>query len=399
MQNQDNSENLNNSDDALTDDHVTKTILLAAAFATNLLLFTARSQAAEFTFISSLDRFTVDILGDGTALYNGREVRSEPFVQVHQLFEASLADLCTKKRGAPDVTITRKTIDGVDKRILYVQEKVISDGLHCATVSGNGLYELPLHRNWFTGPSHLKLTLNSAFSVWRQNMKLISFQKEASQWVNEDHRFFTNWSFFRTFTEAMDSLTIDYRIHPDALKALDPMAASFEVKHGARTYTFTKLSEKRWAVKLASSPWLAVTGSLGFLEEMNLSLWRSPAAQHLGLLANSKAKPSLRIKAIHSLGPSWTYDATQVFTTILSHSDNLEVQKEIANLLRSRPSDENIKLLVLALEKNEDQRLKNHLSRALRVRNPKGPIIEEDDEDAVVTSKVKAWSSWSEILK
>ena len=141
------------------------------------LIFTGSySSASEFTFTSKLDRFTVEVT-DGRAVYNGHEVTSEPFKLIKPIFEHQLIEPCTLGLGKPDLTITRKRNDKEEKRIVYIEKQIVSDGKNCGEITGQGLYELPLHHNWFEGKKSVTINLKNSFSIWKSDLLVVDFEK------------------------------------------------------------------------------------------------------------------------------------------------------------------------------------------------------------------------------
>jgi hypothetical protein len=141
-------------------------------------------------------------------------------VQIVPLFRAKFEDACESGLGKPDVTITRKRDEKIEKRVVYIKKQVVSDGPNCADISGKGLFELPLHRNWFTGQNSVAIALNNSFSVWQNDKMLMSFKKADGEWQNEDPKFFTNWGFFENFIAAAKNIAIDYRAQSDLVGAI-----------------------------------------------------------------------------------------------------------------------------------------------------------------------------------
>ncbi len=66
--------------------------------------------------------------------------------------------------------------------------------------------------------------------------------------------------------------------------------------------------------------------------------------------------------------------------------------------MRRQPTNQNIKTLLSVLQRSKSELLRNQVSKALRVPNPKGPVIEVDDEDQDVKKKIAVWRSWSHEL-
>ncbi len=351
--------------------------------------------AAEFTFTSKLDKFTVNV-EDGGASFNGERVSVEPFMFIKPLFDAHFEEACPKNMGRAELTIARKRDDKEEKRIIYIEKKMISDGVNCGFVSGHGMYQLPLHRNWFQGKKTVTIGLGDSFSIWKDNRLVVEFEKRELGWRNKDKQFFTNWEFFNNFIHAIKDFPIDYRVHPSAAKEY----TSFELRQGKRKFTFVKVGDRTWAVQFPGSPWLAASGRFGVFEDMSQRIWISPLEKTLRIISDTSAAADIRIKAVRELSKFWGPDLNYVIReVVLTGGDNVEVKKDIVSLMRSRPTNENFKVLVDVLKTTNDQTFLYVVTKALRVKNPKGPIILETDADDVVQKKVSEWTDWRRTLK
>ena len=247
----------------------------------SLQLFAFGAYAAEFTFTSRLDHFVVEV-NDNEVIYNGKPVDAEPFVYIKPLFDAQLETTCDPDMGRPDLTISRRRDNKEEKRKIYIEKKMISDGEHCGGVTGHGLYQLPLHHNWFEGKKNVTIGLGSAFSIWKDNLLISEFEKTSRGWRNKNPKFFTNWKFFEKFVDSMQKFPVDFRVHPLAAKE----SIGFELRQGDRKFGFFKVGEHTWAVQFPDSPWLAASGQFGFFDDMKPEIWLSPYVKSLDILAD-----------------------------------------------------------------------------------------------------------------
>ena len=364
-------------------------ICASLIFATPLFV-----HATEYLFRSQLDQFTVDV-SDGKATYNGQPVTAEPFVFIHALFEAQIEDLCDSGMKKPDLTIVRKIKDREVRRLVYFENRIVSDGKNCGQVIGRGLYQLPLHHNWFDGKKKVTIALGKEFSIWKDDRLVVEFKKDAKGWHNTDPSFFTNWDFFEKFVNTMREIPIDFRVHPTAGKSV----TRFELRQQKRSFLFAKIGEKTWAVQFQDSPWLAASGTFGLFEDMDQKIWINPYVHQLKIAANPTANPSSRIKAIRAVAERWGPNIKPTLYDILLQSGNpTEVLKEAANVLRSHPTDENYSLLIDSMNGSKDLSFKHHVSKILLIRNPKGPVITPDDEPQDVVLKTDEWTKWQKTL-
>lgn len=368
-----------------------KTLIIALA---TLILTPLTTLATEFTFISKLDKFTVDVTDNG-AVFDGEPVGIAPFIYIKPLFDAQFEETCPNKIGRPDLTIKQKRGEKEETRIVFLESKIVSDGKNCGTITGHGVYQLPLHRNWFQGKKSITIGLGNSFSIWKDKKLVVEFEKSDFGWKNKNKDFFTNWEFFNNFIDATKDFPIDFRIHPSAAKEY----TSFELRQGDRKFTFVKVGEVTWAVQFPGSPWLAASGKFGLFEDMSQKVWISPLEKTLRIIRDITASADSRIKAVRELSSRWGPDLNYVLREVLlTGGDNTDVKREIVGLLRTRPTDENFKVLVDTLKTTSDQAFLYHVTKALRARNPKGPIILETDLDDAVQKKVTEWIAWRKTL-
>jgi hypothetical protein len=279
---------------------------------------------------------------------------------------------------------------------LYIEKKIVSDGQNCATVDGHGLYQLPLHHNWFAEKKAVTIGLGDEFAIFKDNREVVRFKKVDGRWKSTDTKLFINWSFFEKFTDSVREFPIDFRAHLAAAKDY----ANFELRQGSRNFLFVKVAEKTWAVKFPGSPWLSASGQFGFFDDMNQNIWLSPYTQQLQIVQDKLLPSDKRIAAIRALNSFWGPDVKYTFHDVLmTGGDNVEVKREIAALLKTRPTDESFKILIDSLRVTEDRSYQETVTKVLRVRNPKGATIFSDDEDDVAAKKMADWVKWRATLK
>ena len=132
---------------------------------------------------------------------------------------------------------------------------------------------------------------------------------------------------------------------------------------------------------------------------MDQKVWISDSDQVLRIVKDKSANRDDRIKSIRTLYDNSSPDVRDALRGVLTSEDDQEVKKEIVTLLRKWPSDENFKILVLGLSSTQDIDLQNFITKALRVRNPKGPVVDVNDNDEMVAKKISEWKTWVKSLK
>lgn len=372
---------------------LTKLTALAAHTTLILLcLFAKNSYAVEYEFQSKLDKFKVEV-SEGHAYFEQQPVDEEPFAFIQPLFEAQLIDPCPSNLGRPDLTIVR---EGGDKRLIYTKKKITSNGANCANVKGQGIYSLPLHRNWFTGAKKATISIGNSFRIVKNGHTVVEYERAPTGWRSRDTKFFTNWVFFEKFLDALVEYPISYRVHEDAVKEL----TTFELEvDGKKKFVFAKVGARTWAVRVPGSLWLAASSHFGIFEDMSQTIWISPHDKTLRLITDPTAKSEKRIQNIRNLVDNWGPDVKYAFHgVLLTAGEETNIRQELVTVLRNYPSDENMRVLVYALRTTEDHRLLHQLTKTLLVRNPKGPTIQEDDDEQVRHKKINYWFDWAKTL-
>jgi len=370
-------------------------IAIAFAIALVVLAGAPMAMAVEFTFRSKLDLFTVEVTDQG-ASFEGQRVSLEPFAFIKPLFDAEPIETCASKMPRADLTITRKRGDTEVRRMVYIEKKIISDGTNCAAVTGHGLYQLPLHRNWFQEKKKFTIGLGDEFSIWKNGRQVVAFKKQDGRWQNKDTQIFTNWSFFEKFVDTVKDFPIDFRAHTAAAKDF----SKFELRQGSRTFLFVKVGESTWAVQFPGSPWLAASGRFGLFQDMDQRIWISPFEAQLKVAKDKTLPEDKRITAVRLLNSSWGPDAKYLFhDVLLTGGDNANVKREIVSFLRSRPTDENYRVIVDSLKVTEDGVYREAATKVLRLRHPKGATVFANDEDDVAEKKLADWYRWGKALK
>jgi len=118
------------------------------------------------------------------------------------------------------------------------------------------------------------------------------------------------------------------------------------------------------------------------------------------MLKDPTTSPENRLTTLRALSEQWGPDVKYAFFTIIeTPGENPAIVKEIASVLRNKPTDENYKALVRALLISTDLNLQTHITKILKLRNPKGPTISDEDNEKQIKAKQAEWSLWMKSLK
>lgn len=359
------------------------------------VLIVEPSYAVKYDFRSKLDRFTVDV-EDGKAHLGQEEVSAEPFTYIKPLFDSSFEEACDKSIGKPDLTIVRTSDEGEKKRLVYIDKMMVSDGTNCGRISGAGIFKLPLHKNWLSGKKNVQIALGNSFGVYKDGLVVVAFEKnKRNDWKVASGPSYINWTYFEKFTSALSQFDVQFRVHPGAAKA----ATRFELRQGNRVFNFVKVGESTWAVQFPNSPWYSASPQFGVFEEMSISNWLSPFEKQLKIIKDTSAEVGKRIAAIRSVATNTSPDVVYILHDVLQTAgENEEIRKEITLLMRKMPSDRNVLAIIDALRTAKENTLLNVMTKTLRVRNPKGPVVDLDDDDKTVKTKLDSWFLWAKSI-
>ena len=371
---------------------------LSLAFILTLISFSNVALSArpkEWVFGSSFDYFKVTRTGN--KFFIGSEsVSFVPFKEFAELFNSEFDGDCPDFGRKPDLTVRAVISEGNSvKRNFYIKEKTVSDGKTCVEIEGTGIYYVPLHRSWFKGQDSSVIQTGNSLKIFKEKELLLQFRKNGEVWRNTTPNFFVNWQLFDNVLKTFEKFSISARLHPSAAEG----APSFRLESGRFSYNFYLIGNGLWAVKKPKVKWLLASNDWALLDDMRLSLWKDVRFDDLLKIADKNADPDDRISAIYKLKNAWSRAIKYTYQRIMEDpSDVDKVKGEIARKLENHPSDDVFASLVVALTKTNSVELQNHITKILRVRNPKGPVI-KDLEIEQRDQHIKSWQKWAKSLK
>jgi hypothetical protein len=268
---------------------------------------------------------------------------------------------------------------------------------HTASADPSVDHERPKAASDSTIDETKTLPLKNDFSIWMDNHIVAEFEKTSQGWKNKDQKAYTNWKFFEDFLDSLQDFHVDFHLTADEVK---PNSSSFELRQGSRTFLFSKVGERTWAVKWPNATEFLASRNFSIYGDMEASIWASPFEKNLRILKDPTASPASRIIALRTVMTSESADVKAVMQSVLvKEGENEELRQEIVTAMRRTPTDQNMKILMGVLQTSKDELLLNQISKVLRVRNPKGPVIQLDDEDHEVQRKIATWQAWGNRFK
>lgn len=345
---------------------------------------------SQWSFRSQYDSFNV-VRRNSKYFIGKTEVKTDSLNKFIPFFNATINGECPKEMGKADAVVKIQRGSTTIERQFFFASKQVVDGDLCGDMDGKGLYYLPLHRSWLTGPDQGHISVGSDLKIEKENVLFAEFEKRGNEWRNKDSGFFTDWDFFNQFLQSLDKYTISGRIHPIAVEG----SIHFQVTTEGKTYHFYKLAENLWAIRRPERQWLLTSPSFSFLLDMSSNLWRDRHSANLAIIKDSTQASDARIKAVQNLGASWSQAIKLVFYSVLTNPDeDPRLKEEISLSIRQKPSLENFGVLVQALENTEDPELLHQFTSVLRIRHRQGPLIDPQDSQEKINQSIIAWKDW-----
>ncbi|RME17966.1 MAG: hypothetical protein D6797_01345 [Bdellovibrio sp.] len=357
----------------------------------------ALGASSTWTFKSSLDSFRLQQKG-AHFYYGKKKVSAETFEPFLDFFRKSFETECPGDLNKADIVITHKTQKIKTTRSFYIQQRIIEDENHgCLQVEGNGLFFLPLHKSWFIGKKKDSLKIKDEFEVWQGNKKIIVFKKQKEEWLPADPTVFHNAIFLNKFLNSVTNFPIDARLFLGMVQDMEP---GLTVKTSNKEYLFYHLPDGKWVLKSPKTQWLIASSAWAFWSDLSEDIWFDARHPLLSQVANPSLPLKVRKKALLQLQSSWTPAIKRAFQQrLLDPKDSEEFKKMVLYQLRQHPSIATMKVLVKALRQTSSPDLQYFISKTLRIRNPKGPLIKEEMSEEERKKALLFWEKWASQAK
>ena len=349
---------------------------------------------SELSFISKYDRFDLQRSGKGYAL-NGKSVKLGTFDQFIGLFNAEIEGNCGS-HGKVDLTVKAKFGERVVERRFYIKAGIVSDGSQCASVSGEGIQFIPLHRSWFEETATLSIPVRSPLKVMKGEEVFASFEKIKQEWRGATPGDYPNWEFFNSFTDSLTDFVITHRVHASAVEG----KPGFSLLSGGKKYDFFKLGATLWVVKIPSFAWLVGSSRWTSWIDMEKSQWVDRFSSQLAFLTDKSKDMDSRRGALAALDGQWSPSIREALQQILlDDQESNELKMEAVRLMKQKPTLDNMGIMIRVLKAEADVDLQYLLTQALRVRNPKGPLLTPDTEEGLRIKAITEWKQWWRTIK
>ncbi len=373
-----------------------------------LLFWQLTATSAEvWNFKSKFDDFKIKKNAEQFVLGN-QEVNPAVLADINALIEPTYGDLCPGELPPePDATLKISSEGANEDYSFYFEKNVVKKTAlstdpaqkdkkiaKCLTVTGDGLINFPVHRSWFLSLPNTKIAHEKELRFVRNKADMFAFVKKDGSWAQTQHLRFINWEYFNQILDVLDGFPIQKQYNLSVVKD----RTSFSIVADGETYNFYLIQEKIWAVQLPKTNWLSMSKSFALFGELEDSRWLDHNSSELATLVSTDYPLAERKAALTSLKDSWNESIKYAFHYVLLNKSDLDDFKYAVVLkMKQKPTNENMKIFaeVLPLTKNNDLLLL--ISKTLRIKNPKGPLIQEND-DPELEQKIKTWQDWAKKL-
>lgn len=348
----------------------------------------ALANAEKFNFKTPFDHFELNV-GTRGATFEGKTVDIAPYQEGLNAILNPLGNDCPTLSGSPDITVKV----GSQTRLVYVQQGVVTDGKTCVLVGGDGLYYLPVHRDFLIGPKRDSIHLQSPLKVFRQGVKLLSLKKVHKEWVNETPNQLLDWDFLERFENNLSDFSVTLRVQLGLAKDKPKMI----LQSGNQSFEFYKLTEKMWAVKKPGAKWLEASDDWSTWYDFDAKLLEDRHSNEIKLIEDPTKDKQSRLDALAAVEATWSPNLRELYHKLLNRADEDTTLQDIAlKRLKRKPSIETAGVLIHFLETSDNADLKRQAGRILKLQNPKGPKYDPNGSEESKAKTMESWRKWWE---
>ncbi len=378
-------------------------IIFVLMYKMNTIVVKADTRGETWSIKTAVDNFVVKKGARGQYFINGRKVHLNTFNELKDFVDNKLSfadedigdneDSCSKPSGAPDLQILKTTGNQKKKILVYIDERLLIVNHRCSSIEGNGIFALPMHREWYIGTKTVNIKIGTQRRLVFSDSKPIVYRESTN---SQDRTVkllvsgpMLDWSKIDLFEKKLKSIEISGRRHLSYIKD----RPSFTFITNNREYTFYEIRDPElvWVLKLPDKPFLILSESFSW-REFNLEYVADLKADIINTLQNSESAENKRIRALKTLKNYWNPSFQEILFTIFKDEDeSSQLRKEIAEFLIQKPTSLNKETLLNALIVTQNPSLREYISMRLRIFYPKGKAISANDDDYTVTEKMNTW--------
>lgn len=351
---------------------------------------------------SSADYYTIEKKGDGFYYVGSQKVSLDPLKDFLPLFQSEFGVACPDGLGKPDITMVKKKItespiddtkkSTSEKLSFFMAQKIAKKNKSCAPIGGQGIFYLPLHRSWFTGKETLSLPEVQTLKIERDENELFH-GRQISQgvWKNLSKKSGYNLDFLNNFVTSLSDFTVSARVHPAIAKG----RPQFKMILNNKTYHGYYIGKAFWAVKFPRTSWLVASANWSHWDEMSPQNWQDRFFSTTQLWSDKTLPLKQRIEKLNSIGVKWSGSIKKSLQTLITDpNEPTEIKLTALKMMRRKPTLDNFGAMVKALRRTQDKEFLLKLTKTLRIRNPKGPIITLESSDQEDSLTIATWETW-----
>jgi hypothetical protein len=349
-----------------------------------LLSFAAHAE--KFAFQTAYDHFDFTATSKG-GTYEGHAIDISDFDEGLQALTSALGNDCPALTGRPDITAKV----GAQTKMVYVKQGVVSDGKTCLLVQGDGLYYLPIHRDFLNGPKRESIVLKSPIKVFRQGVKILSLHKQGKKWVSDTTEPMLDWDFLERWQNSLADYTVRLRVQ-EGIAADKPKMI---VQSGNESYEFFKITDKMWAVKKPGGKWLTASDDWSSWYDFDNKILEDRYAGQIEFIQDSARDKESRLSALSKLENSWSPNLRNLYhKLVLDPTEDPAIQEVALKRLKRKPSMETAGVMVQFLDSPANSDLKREAGIILKLQNPKGPKYNPNGSEAEKAKALEFWRTW-----
>jgi hypothetical protein len=358
----------------------TTLLLLSAA------LFAESAPAQrKISFQSKYDKFDLIMTG-GSGEVNGKPADLSSIKDLLPLFKTKLPDTCPTFKRPPDLTVK----DGDNVRTVYVDDGIVSDGKSCMTISGEGLFYFPVHRDFLIGPKTDGVKMKAPFKIFLQGKKLLELKKQGDTWVNDTPEMLVNWEFVDKLGDSLRQFDVRLRVQAGIGK--DKQKIIFQ--NGGETLEFYKVTAVMWAMKKPGQPWLTASDEWSAWRDFEPSLYEDRYAGDIRGVA-AAADATAKHAILGKIEAGWSRNLRDMYHRLaLDEKEDITIRLLAVKRLKSKPSVDTAGVMVKILEESTSDELRDDAAVILKLNNPKGPKFKSSDPPEDRQKALDFWRSW-----
>ena len=345
----------------------------------------AAQETRKLNFQSAYDRFDLVLSGDrGTV--DGKPADLTGLKELLPSLLGEVTNACPDTKGRPDVTVR----EGANEKTIFLKAGVLRQGKNCLSVGGEGLFFIPLHRDYLIGPREDEVTLGPDLSVARDGAVVMTLKRVGKEWIGADATKLPNEDFFRRFTETIAKFSVRQR----ASLSLAEGKKRVTVKTGGKTYEFFKVSEVAWALKKPAAKWLETSDDWSFWYDLDDHTIEDRYAEQIRTAGDASREVEERLGVMRRFESTWSNNLSNLYRRIaLEPNADPRLTAVAMRRLKRKPSRDTAAIMVEILESTQPDELKVEAAGNLRLQNPKGPKFTRGNptEQARV---VRYWREW-----